>query len=181
MDNENEIKGATCLDATESILWEELKKALTYFNEALLYTDRKRKWSRWVDSMLLCVGIVATFCREYESWISPVALVIMTAILSCKSDILRFLQSEEELSKLDAIGTFYQNYFYDVEQLFFDLHYGRIDEKEAMDRLRKLRKLEYGKEAEYSRYVRSCNKEDNKYIHQAVERYYNNYIQIEEK
>ena len=181
LQKEKVAKGLDCLSATENILWEELKKALTYFNEALLYTDRKRKWSRWVDTGLLCMGIAATLFRSLSPWVSPIALVIMTAILSCKSDILRFLQNEDELSKLDAIGMFYQNYFYDVEQLFFDLHYGRIDEKEAMDRLRKLRKLEYGKEAEYSRYVRSCNKEDNKYIHQAVERYYNNYIQIEEK
>jgi len=180
MDNENEIKGATCLDATESILWEELKKALTYYNEALLYTDRKRKWSRRVDSLLLCVGILATFCREYESWISPVALVIMTAILSCKSDILQFLQSEEELSKLDAIGMFYQNYFYEVEKIFFDLHYERIDEEKAMECLRQLRKLEYGKEAEYSKYVRSCNKKDDEYIKEAVKRYYNNYINTED-
>lgn len=178
---ENEIKSANCLDATENILWEELKKALTYFNEALLYTDRKRKWSRRVDTFMLCMGIAATLFRSLSPWISPIALVIMTAIVSCKSDILRFLQSEEELSKLDAIGTFYQSYFYDVEQLFFDLHYGRIDEKEAMDRLRKLRKLEYGKEAEYSRYVRSCDKEDDKYINQTVERYYNNYIHTKEE
>ena len=98
MAKEKAVKGADSLSATENILWEELKKALTYFNEALLYTDRKRKWNRWVDSMLLCVGIGATFCREYGSWISPAALVLMTAILSCKSDILRFLQSEEELT-----------------------------------------------------------------------------------
>lgn len=158
MSKEKVVKGADSLSATENILWEELKKALTYFNEALLYTDRKRKWSRGVDSLLLFVGIGATFFREYESWVSPVALVLMTALLSCKSDILRFLQSEEELSKLDAIGMFYQNYFHDVEQLFFDLHYNRIDDKNAMERLRQLRKLEYGKETEFSKYVRKCSK-----------------------
>lgn len=176
MAKEKAVKGADSLSATENILWEELKKALTYFNEALLYTDRKRKWNRWMDSMLLCVGIGATFCREYGSWISPAALVLMTAILSCKTDILRFLQSEEELSKLDAIGMFYQNYFHDVEQLFFDLHYNRIDDKNAMERLRQLRKLEYGKETEFNKYVRKCSKKDNEYIHQVVERYYKNYI-----
>lgn len=180
MSKEKAVKGADSLSATENILWEELKKALTYFNEALLYTDRKRKWSRGVDSLLLFVGIGATFFREYESWVSPAALVIMTAILSCKSDILRFLQSEEELSKLDAIGMFYQNYFHDVEQLFFDLHYNRIDDKNAMERLRQLRKLEYGKETEFSKYVRKCSKKDNEYIHLVVERYYKNYIDKED-
>ena len=67
MSKEKAVKGADSLSATENILWEELKKALTYFNEALLYTDRKRKWSRGVDSLLLFVGIGATFFREYES------------------------------------------------------------------------------------------------------------------
>ncbi len=180
MAKEKVVKGADCLTATENILWEELKKALTYFNEALLYTDRKRKLSRWVDSIMLCIGIAATLFRSLSPWISPIALVIMTTILSCKSDFLRFLQSEEELSKLDAIGMFYQNYFYDVEQLFFDLHYERIDEEKAMERLRQLRKLEYGKEAEYSKYVRSCDKKDDEYINEAIDRYYKNYIHTEE-
>jgi hypothetical protein len=181
MESEKIRKGANSLDATENILWEELKKALSYFNEALLYTDRKRTWSRRVDTFMLCMGIAATLFRSLSPWISPVALVIMTAIVSCKSDILRFLQSEEELSKLDAIGMFYQNYFYDVEQLFFDLHYRRIDEEKAMERLRQLRKLEYGKEAEYSKYVRKCNKKDDEYIRQAIDRYYNNYIHTKDK
>lgn len=120
MAKEKAVKGADSLSATENILWEELKKALTYFNEALPYTDRKRKWNRWMDSMLLCVGIGATFCREY-GWISPAALVLMTAILSCKTDILRFLQSEDELSKLDAFGMFYQNYFHDVDNIVLNI------------------------------------------------------------
>ena len=64
------------------------------------------------------------------------------------------------MSKLDAIGMFYQNYFHDVEQLFFDLHYNRIDDKNAMERLRQLRKLEYGKETEFNKYVRKCSKKD---------------------
>ena len=129
---------------------------------------------------MLCIGIAATLFRSLSPWISPIALVIMTTILSCKSDFLRFLQSEEELSKLDAIGMFYQNYFYDVEQLFFDLHYERIDEEKAMERLRQLRKLEYGKETEYSKYVRSCDKKDDEYINEAIDRYYKNYIHTEE-
>ena len=57
MSKEKVVKGADSLSATENILWEELKKALTYFNEALLYTDRKRKWSRGVDSLLLFVAL----------------------------------------------------------------------------------------------------------------------------
>ena len=181
MENENVIKGASCQDATESILWEELKKALTYYNEALLYTDRNRKKTRWVDTVLLIIGILATFFKDFDDRISPVALLIMTAVLSCKSDILRLFQSEEELSKLDAIGTFYQNYFYDVEKIFFDLHYSHIDDEQAMECLRQLRKTEYGKEAEYSKYVRKCSKEDDEYIKNAVERYYNNYINTEDQ
>lgn len=34
MSKEKAVKGADSLSATENILWEELKKALTYFNEA---------------------------------------------------------------------------------------------------------------------------------------------------
>ena len=183
MSKEKAVKGADSLSATENILWEELKKALTYFNEALLYTDRKRKWSRGVDSLLLFVGIGATFFREYESWVSPAALVIMTAILSCKSDILRFLQSEEELSKLDAIGMFYQNYFHDVEQLFFDLHYNRIDDRMQWNVFANFANWNMGKRRNsvnmYAS-VAKCSKKDNEYIHLVVERYYKNYIDKED-
>ena len=68
MESEKIRKGANSLDATENILWEELKKALSYFNEALLYTDRKRTWSRRVDTFMLCMGIAATLFRSLSPW-----------------------------------------------------------------------------------------------------------------
>ena len=173
---ESQEKAAGLQEPTLNILWDDLMNALSASISTRLYTDRKRKLSRRVDSIMFILAVAATLLKDLSPWLPPVALALIATLLTFRSDIIRFIQPESELNEIDRLSSFYAAHFTKVEQLYINLRHGNITPQQAFDQLRALREAERGMHTDLNRLCHRFTQAERKAVNDEAERYRKLYV-----
>lgn len=109
------------LTINSTLVWKEVELAFCYAKLIRIYTDKRRKLSRW-SSWILNVFV----CFTSFSFLSEGRLALIFSIASTITIFLRELfpavkQHEYELSSLDNAADFYAEYQVDMERIYYEL------------------------------------------------------------
>lgn len=99
-------------------IWEEMKKAKTYQLSCLYYVDKKRKFNRKYNIWIIGVSAIGAPTFFISHWCAFVTTISASILEVIKSFIPAVCQSEEELSVIDGLATYFGETLQKIEELW---------------------------------------------------------------
>lgn len=99
-------------------IWEEMKKAKTYQLECLHYVDKKRKFNRRYNLLIIGVSAIGAPTFFISHWFAFATTISASLLEVIKSFIPAVCQSEEELSKIDGLSVYFAETLQKLEGLW---------------------------------------------------------------
>ena len=156
-------------------VWTEMHKAKGYLLQIELYTDKKRRFNRNATVLIVIASVVCALTAPFPDckWTTIVSAVIAAVSAIMKECLPHFMQSEEELKKMDKIHDFYKDYLRKLEILFIE----RFDSKTDVDdivmitRFDEILKTEKKNESDLNRLCRVITKREEAKIQESTRKY----------
>lgn len=154
-------------------IWEELKQAHANVLCIRWYNNKQRKHERFYQTFIAVTASAGTFGFLIND-LAPLYSSLTIAFVSVvKSLYPQFLQPEKELSILDGLMDYYNEYMVDMERLFYKSDHDKMSEDETFDEMYKLKKTECAKQSLLNRFVRSIPEKRKKKIENESTEYIN--------
>ena len=96
-------------------IWEEMKKAKTYQLSCLYYVDKKRKFNRNYNMLIIGVSAIGAPTFFISHWCAFATTIAASDLEVIKSFIPAVCQSEEELSKIDGLSIYFGEILQKIE------------------------------------------------------------------
>jgi phosphatidylglycerophosphate synthase len=155
-------------------IWEELLQAKVNIVCIQRYTDSGRKILRIIDSLIIICATVGTVGSVYNKWFAIICIGLVTISSILKSILPNITQSEQELSELDRLMTFYSMYMNNLERLWYEYNNEKkIFEHEMIHKLFEMKQEECDKYSLLNKEVRNISKKENKKIKEKCTEYIN--------
>lgn len=153
-------------------IWEDLKEAKTYQLSCLYYVDKKRKFNRWYNFVIIIIagiGAITFFLNYWCTFASTIATFLLEIV---KSFVPAVCQSEKELVELDNIATYYGESLHKLEALWTEYESGFYEKDQTvLKKLSSIRKNEAEKETRMNRLIHSLSHKEDKKIQDQVDEY----------
>lgn len=99
-------------------IWEEMKMAKTYQLSCLYYVDKKRKFNRNYNLLIISVSAIGAPTFFISHWCALFTTITASILEVIKTFNPAVCQSEEDLSKLDNLATYYGETLQELEKLW---------------------------------------------------------------
>ena len=99
-------------------IWEEMKKAKTYQLSCLYYVDKKRKFNRNYNMLIIGVSAIGAPTFFISHWCAFATTIAASVLEVIKSFIPAVCQSEEELSKIDGLSIYFGEILQKIERIW---------------------------------------------------------------
>jgi len=154
-------------------IWEELKQAKANIICLQRYTDRGRKISRFLDSVIIALSTIGALGSLIDIKIAVygVSMVALTSIL--KTALSNMLQSEQEFSELDRLIDYYSKYMNSLERMWYNCDKDLITEDDMIHQLFDLKAEECNRYSLLNKLIRSIPKKEQKKINEKSDEYIN--------
>ena len=162
-------------------IWEELKQAKANIICLQRYTDRGRRKSRIINSIIIIIATIGAFGGTYNKWIAIIGSFIVAMGAIIKSILPNITQTEQELSELDRLMDFYSKYMNKLEKLWYDFDKEIFPESEAISRLFEMKDDESDKYSFMNKGVRSISKKEQEKIDKECVEYINRVYFLKEE
>ena len=112
------------INITSNLVWKEFELAFCYAKFIRIYTDKRRKWNRWANWIVITLVCATSFSFLFDGYLSVIFSVVSSVAIIVREVSPAFKQSEYELSSLDKSADFFAEYQIDMEQIYLELMFG---------------------------------------------------------
>lgn len=142
-----------------------MKKAKTYQLSCLHYVDKKRKFNRRYNLLIISVSAFGAPTFFISHWCAFATTIAASVLEVIKSFVPAVCQSEEDLSKIDGLSIYFGETLQKIEGLW-NLHENSEspDESSLSRELSKVLKKSPEKETLMNRLIHSLNKKEDEEI-----------------
>lgn len=154
-------------------IWEEMKKAKTYQLSCLYYVDKKRKFNRNYNMCIICVSAIGAPTFFISHWCAFVTTIAASVLEVIKSFIPAVCQSEEELSKIDVLSTYFGETLQKIERLWNTHENTESPDEQSLSReLSKVLKKSPEMETLMNKLIHSLSKKEDELIQNQADKYF---------
>lgn len=154
-------------------IWEELKQAKANIICIQKYTDKRRGYNRLYNGFIAITASAGALGSLINEQIPLISSIVIGFVSIIKSVLPTFVQSENELSSLDLLCDFYLSYMNSMENIWYKLDKGIIEEDEAMKEFFSLKATECDKQSLMNRGIRNISVKFQKMIDEQATKYIN--------
>lgn len=153
-------------------IWEEMKKAKTYQLECLHYVDKKRKFNRNYNLLIIGVSAIGAPTFFISHWFTFITTIATTILGVIKSFIPAVCQSDEELSKIDGLSVYFAETLQKLEALWNDHETTEVPDESSLRKafLRILKKFPEN-ETLMNKLIHSLSAEEDEEIREETDNY----------
>ncbi|MGN0213544.1 MAG: hypothetical protein ACI4AH_01900 [Muribaculaceae bacterium] len=159
------------LDVTSNLVWKEFELAFSYAKLIRIYTDKRRKWNRWANWIVIALVCCTSFSFLFDSLYSVIFSVISSITVIVKEISPAFKQQENDLSSLDKAADFFAEYQVDMEKMFYELMYSLSLPDMCYKHFFELRKRSTSYYSIVNKYYRGVSHKDENKVNQSLNDY----------
>ena len=153
-------------------IWEEMKKAKTYQLSCLHYVDKKRKFNRRYNLLIISVSAFGAPTFFISHWCAFATTIAASVLEVIKSFIPAVCQSEEELSKIDGLSIYFGEILQKIEGVWNLYESTKSpDESSFSKELSKVLKKSPEKETLMNKLIHSLSKKEDENIRNQADKY----------
>ncbi len=153
-------------------IWEEMKKAKTYQVSCLYYVDKKRKFNRNYNMLIIGVSAIGAPTFFISHWCAFATTIAASVLEVIKSFIPAVCQSEEELSKIDGLSIYFGEILQKIERVWNLYESTKSpDESSFSKELSKVLKKSPEKETLMNKLIHSLSKKEDEKIRNQADKY----------
>ncbi len=153
-------------------IWEELKKAKTYQLSCLYYTDKKRRFNRNYNFLLIGVSAIGAPTFFISPWCAFATTIAASVLEIIKSFIPAVCQSEEELLKIDGLSIYFGETLQKLEGLWNSCENAESPNEMILNKeLTKVLKKSPENETLMNKLIHSLSKKDDEKIRKQADEY----------
>lgn len=153
-------------------IWEEMKKAKTYQLSCLYYVDKKRKFNRNYNMLIIGVSAIGAPTFFISHWCAFATTIAASVLEVIKSFIPAVCQSEEELSKIDGLSIYFGEILQKIEGVWNLYESTKSpDESSFSKELSKVLKKSPEKETLMNKLIHSLSKKEDENIRNQADKY----------
>jgi len=153
-------------------IWEEMKKTKTYSFSCLYYVDKKRKFNKRYNMIIIGVSAIGALGFSISHWCTFVTTIVTVALEIIKSFIPAVCQSEEELAKIDNLAIYFGETLQKIEELWNSYENTELhNESSFCKKLTKVLKDFPEKETLMNKLIYSLSKKEEKKLQDKTDNY----------
>lgn len=154
-------------------IWEEMKQAKANIVCIQRYTDKRRTVLRWYNGIVIGASSGGALTSIINTYFAVVAASIIAVISIVKAALPNLVQTEEELSELDRLMDYYNQYLNKLENLWYNYYTEKINEDEMMKLLFAYKDEECNKSSVLNKGIRAIPQKEQDIINTQCEEYIN--------
>ena len=141
-------------------IWEEMKQAKANIVCLQRYTDKRRTALRWYNALMITISSGGALTSLIDKWYAVGATILIAVMSLLKAALPNLVQTEEELSELDRLLDYYNQYLNKLEKLWYEYDKDIISEDEMMNKLFAYKDEECNKMSVLNKGIRSLTKKE---------------------
>ena len=156
---------------TSNLVWKEFELAFCYAKFIRIYTDKRRKWNRWANWIVITLVCATSFSFLFDGYLSVIFSVVSSVAIIVREVSPAFKQSEYELSSLDKSADFFAEYQVDMEQMYLELMFGYTTPDSCYKKFFELRKHSAKYFSNVNKFYRGVSNKKEQSVKQELDNY----------